>query len=867
MIVSGKLNMKHLSVAALVAASLGAWMVEAARADGLSAVQLQTLLAAGPSSGSPSVDAVARAAALGAIQAAGGNASAAIAVAPGETTGRTFAARLSDVYNIAEHGALGDAVSDDLAMNKAIAYATVNPGTHILMPDGTWAFTVSTSNGFQIPSFTTVEGEDQAATILTWNDTAGDYLFTAASNTSSTRTADITFQEFTVKGTWGTAVGSITAYALGNAPFIPTNTDGLTFFHITSEYSRGFGISARGSTAVTVHDNHTRYTDSDAINLSQCSDVSVDNNHIEHTDDDSISVHSDIYDTLGVRRNIDIVGNHIVDAQGIDVLAARQANISDNTLDTVRQTVISVTTTTAGSTATEGNSADEAILITGNKATNLLRRDNIDNVNRGANAIVINGISARAGGYGAAPGENVTATAKVVDPYPEFMGNSQSATVAVAGGHAILVANNMIARTLPASNGTDSRYKSWTDFRQGTITSRLGPQNPTLGETDLENACIALTGGSLRDVLIQGNDCNGMSDGLTISGDANSHYADIVYRGNNDVDYTGHGILVNTSGRLSLLAENNLFDGDPFQKSTARGANGTWANAGGPSGLYKQSGTGVVFRNNTLLNLAMDTNIGTSDPAGGYLFEGNTDEGDPLNFNSFQTTNKGIGWVHNAGFRQVQLDSDPASATYDTILSVPVPAATAMPTTGKWIQGAYVANSIPTATGPTGWLRLTTGSGNVAGSDWLALCQACGGVLSGLLQPNAGIAVATTGLTISPAGALATTQNTQINGGATLAVGAYPQATLTASQGLGTAQCGQRLWVNASSAVTVTVGSLYSGCEIELIQQGSAAVTAAAASGATMLLGGSGANVTNGPGTGFRITVSPNNAVFRVSTD
>jgi len=773
---------------------------------------------------------------------------------------------LSDVYNIADHGALGDAVSDTIAMTKAVAYAAANPGTHILIPDGSWAFTVSTSYGFQIPSFTTVEGEDQAATILTWNDTAGDYLFTAASSTSAIRTADITFQEFTVKGSWGTATGSVAAYATGNTPFIPANTDGLTFFHITSEYSRGFGISARGSTAVTVHDSHTRYTFSDAINLSQCSDVSVDNNHIEHTDDDSISVHSDIYDTLGVRRNIDITGNHIFDAQGIDVLAARQANISNNTLDTVRQVVISVTTIVPGTTGTEGNSADEAILITGNKATNLLRRDNIDNVNQGAYAIVVNGSSARAGANAAIPGENATGTAKLVDPYPEFMGNSQSASVAVSGGHAIVIANNLIARTLPASNGSDSRYKSWTDFRQGTITSRLGPQNPTLAESDLQGACVALTGGTLRDVLISDNDCHGMSDGLVIAGDGNSHYADLVYRGNNVVDFTGHGILVNTSGKLSLLAENNLFNGDPFGKSPARGANGTWASQAGPSGLYRQSGSGVVFRNNTLLNLVMDTNVSTIDPASGYLFDNNTDEADPLNVNSFQTTNKGIGYVHNAGFRQVQLDSDPASATYDTILTVPVPATTAMPTTGKWVQGAYVANSLPSATGPTGWLRLTTGSGNLAGTDWLVICPTCGGVLSGLLQANAGVAVAT-GLTISSAGALATTQVMQVNNGATLLVGAYPQTILTASQGLSTAQCGRRLWVNAAAAVTLTLGPVYSGCEIEVVQQGAGPVTGAAGSGQTMLLGSSNANVTTAPGAGFRITVSPDNTVFRISAD
>lgn len=45
--------------------------------------------------------------------------------------------------------------------------------------------------------------------------------------------------------------------------------------------------------------------------------------------------------------------------------------------------------------------------------------------------------------------------------------------------------------------------------------------------------------------------------------------------------------------------------------------------------------------------------------------------------------------------------------------------AAAMPSLGSWAQGDYVANNTPAANGVLGWLRLTTGSAHVAGTDWL----------------------------------------------------------------------------------------------------------------------------------------------------
>jgi len=52
---------------------------------------------------------------------------------------------------------------------------------------------------------------------------------------------------------------------------------------------------------------------------------------------------------------------------------------------------------------------------------------------------------------------------------------------------------------------------------------------------------------------------------------------------------------------------------------------------------------------------------------------------------------------------------------------------TSAPTTGTWKQGDFIRNSAPVEAGValskyvvTGWLRVTTGSGNVLNTDWLA---------------------------------------------------------------------------------------------------------------------------------------------------
>ncbi len=816
--------MKHLGITmfgAIVAAA-SVTRLDQARADGPTATQLQAAFAAGQTTAAGSVDAYARQLAtaalpassvgvaggaaaysdsriVGALQTGGGDASGTILVASGETTGRTQFARLSDVYNIADHGARGDAASDTAAMNKAIAFAAANPGTHIYIPQGTWPLTAGTSTGFAIPSSTTVEGADQSATIVTWNDTSGYNLFTSAGTTSA-RASDIRFQKFTVQGSWNPAtanpVPANASSSYGN-PFIPANVDGLTFFRITSENSHAFSISARTSTEVSVQNDNVRWGVSDGINLSECADVSVTDNTIEHTDDDSISIHSDIYDSWGVRRDLNITGNRIFDSQGIRVLSARQANISGNTLDTVRQQGINVQTVAPNSGSfQEGVSAGMSILISNNTISNVLDRTNIDNLNSGASAILVDGFSARAGSYVAVPGENNPSTGKIIDPYPEFMANSTSPSVPTAGTHSILIVGNHISRTLPNSNGADSRYPNWASFKQGTITSRLGAKTPTLAESDLEPNGVFLDGGYLKDVLIEGNDFHGLKDGLFVQG--SGHLEDIAFRGNSVIDMVSAGVIVNMSGKLNLYVEDNLFDLDPYMKGCGRGPNGNWSTECGPQALFQNAGFGVVFRRNIIRNALYDTNVDPTQPNGGDLFEDNIDEAQPVVINDYySSSNKGIARLHREGFRLLQLDSDPTSATYDTFLTVPISKALAAPTVGFWAAGAFVANATPSLASPVyGWLRLTTSASDVAGTDWIAITGNAGGTVS----------------------------------------------TQTAAYTVSSSDCGTIIRDTATAAHTYTVpAGLAVGCKLDVVQAGSGGtITFAAGSGETLEQAGTG---------------------------
>jgi hypothetical protein len=233
---------------------------------------------------------------------------------------------------------------------------------------------------------------------------------------------------------------------------------------------------------------------------------------------------------------------------------------------------------------------------------------------------------------------------------------------------------------------------------------------------------VRLAGIDIRDVLITGNQMSGLQAGFVCTPTGR---ADNVWFTNNQViDCLNYGVLFSTggTGRSRVYITDNLFDLDPYHKHPLRGANGTWTNLGAPGGVHYVSGGGTVVQRNVFRNLNRDSTLDTAATNAADLWEDNVIEADPVSINAFSTLNKGIGLIRRtAGCRLRHVDSNPASATYGTILTACPNHATVVPTTGTYLTGHYIRKSNPSVSAGKvllGWQRLTTGAAHVAGTDW-----------------------------------------------------------------------------------------------------------------------------------------------------
>jgi hypothetical protein len=704
-------------------------------------------------------------------------------------------------------GGKPDGVDATNAVVLALGLAANMPGSTVEFCAGAWNL-ATLSASLVVPSRTTVRGAGRHQTRITWPDTGSFALFTSA-GTGAARASDIVLSDFTVTGSFATNGPS------GPFPFLLQFVDGLQFKGLCSEYSRVMGYVARNSTDVHVTDCVARYCAIDGINMAQCNGVTIDSCTIEHCDDDGIAVHSDIFDPGVVRRSVVVSGNRLFDCQGIKVLAPRGTAIVGNTIDCCRAQGISFATITANGTLTEGMAAAMASLITGNVITNIMNRTNLDNLNQNAPGILITGSSARAGTFGTVPGE--TRSGAVVDPYPYFNANGNTSATATPGSYGIIVANNYIGRTLPACNGTVTSpvtYSKWSDFGLGPIFTRNGWLDPSLAESDLRDHGIWLTEGVLRDVLITGNIIRGMSSGLALF--QSVRMDNIVFRGNQVVDCYSYGVVVNTTGTLRAYIEDNLIDLDPFLKHPNRGATGTWLANGDPTGIKAQAGSGVAVRRNVFRNMCRDSDKSSDAAVSTWLFEGNVLEADPATL-GFSTTNKGIGFVRSsAGTMLAQADSNPGSSTFGQIQTMPVLAAAAMPTSGKWLTGHFVRNSAVALNAGLvnlGWARQTTGSNNVLSSDWTQALAVGGPVVGPLVLSG-------------PASGTAVPSFRQLTFADVSGAAPAPSITQTYTTSGAIAVTDNLSLVNASSAVSMTLGSCsVDGHPIVIKRYGAGAVT------------------------------------------
>ena len=488
-------------------------------------------------------------------------------------------------------------------------------------------------------------------------------------------------------------------------------TDGVEIDHVITDHLRAFGIDVSASTQVSIHDSRVTHNRSDGISAWEDDDLSIKNNFVENDLDDCISAHSDLHDPWLVRRYVDIEGNTCLQTSAIDVLGAKYWVIMGNRMGAIKGSAITVDTSAAGPAngATQGENSMTAGIISFNLLTDLIARGPLDNYNQSDLYIDIEGNSARPGQYNTVPGQaGFASQSSAQNPYPEFFQVAQAASVAIGESHEITVSNNYIGSNYPSFDGSDkdasgnARFPNWTSFGEPTFDTNTtqGSINPSLSRyTALQSATGIGINGYLRDLAVDDNHINGIYTGMIIN---NGVFTNLEVKRNTFSDLTDSGVEDNDqTGKIIGVVSDNTFDMDPYFQH-GRGGSGNWNNDGGDVAFRVDPGAvgGITYQRNYTMNASDDVvGVDPSNPTSGDYFSDNVDYADPGEFwpygatvNSFNVLNVGIGYVHAAGFDLVLMKGDPTNPNVNTVYAAPVKAATAMPTSGWFVQGSVVKN-------------------------------------------------------------------------------------------------------------------------------------------------------------------------------
>jgi hypothetical protein len=519
------------------------------------------------------------------------------------------------------------------------------------------------------------------------------------------------FYGVTFKGTFGAA--GRTGQQGGTAAFLD-HYDELKFSYCRWENLTWCAIDTHFNGSFSADHCFLRDVAGDGIRQRESKYGVITNCYFQRLGDDAISWHGGAYvadydpdDGSPRREGLVVTGNTFRDTSAcITALGARQLIVANNNANRYRTYFVFVATTPSG--FNEGTHPTANIKIVDNIALNLITSS---------------------GGYiiiGAGTPRGAVSTSDVVPGMPqsdgsfEYIWDHQNADYTDTADafppiENIDVSGNIFARTLPL-------VANYSDWGYGM------PASPTYG------ADLALTADILRPAagvnvaigkttVIKNNIIKHTDDAIFLVAQANVYPAIDAGQitGNTVFDFTNSGIrLSGASGRyVEALLTGNIINGDIYRQSSNSNSDGTYDNGfAQPRALDLGTSYGATVRDNRISNVAQ-----IIENADRHDCSGNMVMADIVALGS-DPANKGVRNLvaPELGFRYVNVDCDPTSATYGQIKDWMVPAATAQPSTGLYVKGHYTANSNISYDGidvVVGWKRLTTGSNHVAGTDWL----------------------------------------------------------------------------------------------------------------------------------------------------
>ena len=439
--------------------------------------------------------------------------------------------------------------------------------------------------------------------------------------------------------------------------------------------------------------------------------ITIKGNHFKNVSDDAVALHT--LDSATVLGSGYIVTENTFEAcQGVKILGAKNFTVSRNTFKRMIRTPIDIRVPFTG--GTEGNTA----LFDGDVSDNIIQ-DTFGSFG------TINGILISSYAY---EDDGLTPDQPGVNAPPcdyNWVNNIDTGGEVHVGAHRISVKNNKISRTLAA-------VADYSDYGFGQLydVSNGWPHNPAIGDSDFVCHGISASG-AISGLEISGNQISGLGEGLTairLTSSLATDYPDFIdtlIESNIIRDCPGTGVSIiggdTTAGRSPII-RNNIFDLDPYFRAATHNSDNTWSSATSVKGISSNSDIeGFIATGNKFAHCAVP--ISTISGVG-YVND-NFVVCDPASI-ADNASNKGVrALTAEHGFIHVKYNGDPTSSTFGRITSMPLAKASSIPTSGWYAAGHFVwaAGLAPAADGSLllGWLRLTTGTGHVSGTDWLVV--------------------------------------------------------------------------------------------------------------------------------------------------
>jgi len=496
--------------------------------------------------------------------------------------------------------------------------------------------------------------------------------------------------------------------------FTVQNTTNLSLINMNIDHVRYMATSCKLIKNVVVEGGSLFNILRDGWRFSSSNNVRIVGTKIENVSDDCVALH-----TLDGEPSLDtltgsytVAFNDVVGSQSMKFLGGRSVSVFKNNFSRMIRGCIDVRNT---SPDPEGNNPIGQISIKHNTIRDTL------SIYGSNTAVVVQSRTTSLGGLPALPSIST-------EPYDYYHTQFTSDNTGVnVGTQSIDISHNTIERTLPLSG-------TLTSMGFNEILDRVSDSfvNPDMGRGNTQTNAIVVAC-PIDQLYVGHNNIIGQYfNGISLTNNGGAFGAKTAVLEHNRIKDLKGGVAINLAafdGINNVKVRFNDIDKDPYFLEAAHQPDGSWSGQSGVRAILLPTTAGSLFEitDNSFRNCSEA--IANAHQPWSYL-KNNVMYCEPAVVN-FSTSNKGIGTAPRASggaYIYQPVSSDPTDLNYGKAINVFQSRSNALPTAGTFVAGAVISRTTPSLTGAgasehfvDGWLRNTTGSGNVLGTDWWEL--------------------------------------------------------------------------------------------------------------------------------------------------